>query len=93
MNQNDLDILLAEFRGKQPGDLRARKWKNAVQAELKKSQPVKANRAWLQLIAAMVVGFIIGGMYFQNKNTESDLLAKNYSSGDATYDYSYTKSE
>jgi hypothetical protein len=100
MKQNDLDILLAEFRQKNPGELRVQKWKKAVRAQVlstaretaNQAAPAAKNRFWLQLIAAMVVGFIVGGVYFRDRNTESELLTK-YNSNDATYDFTYTKSE
>lgn len=61
MNNNDLDLLLAEYRNVKPTDLQTAKWKRAVRAELK---PKRARTPWMQLAAASVVGFLVGGLVF-----------------------------
>ena len=95
MNSNDLDILRAEYREKSPGEWRTQKWKKAVRAELSKSQtPARRPSTWLQLAVAMLVGVILGGMYFGGAEQRlSELTANNNYADDATYEFALTKSE
>lgn len=92
MNDKDLDLLLAEYRNTQPTSMQVQKWKRAVRQELNAVKPSK-KQIWMRLVAASVVGFIVGAIVFGRNKTESAFqqLAKN-EADDATIEYVYTKS-
>ena len=102
----DLDLLLSEYRKIQPDDLQMQKWKSAVRREAYGSRSTQ-KPVWLQLAAASVVGFVVGGLVIkmtgaepsgqrfeavaQIESTKSE-GAENDKSG-ATIEYSFTKND
>lgn len=91
MKDQDLDILLGEYQNQKPTDLQMQKWKQIVRQELHlKKSPKK--QLWVQLVAASIVGFIVGALVFKTSKSEDPFqhLAKN--DGDnATIEYVFTK--
>lgn len=90
---NEIDELLKPLRGIAPNDLQLRRWQAAVQAEKRGSLlTLSATRMWLQTVAAMVLGILIGGALMSSMNEEKrfiSLVAKN-SHADATFEHSHT---
>lgn len=92
MKDQDLDLLLAEYRSQRPSEIQIQKWKQTVRQErIVMAAPKKSVR--LQLVAATVVGFIVGALVFKTNKTE-DLFQKaaELDGGDATIEYVYIKS-
>lgn len=91
MKDTDLDILLSEYRKEMPTDFQMKKWKRAVRSELN-IKKVSMKTFWLQLVAASVVGFLIGAIVF--KSSHQDRLFQNFAQNDsdnATIEYVFTK--
>jgi hypothetical protein len=100
MKDKDLDILLSEYRNKIPSDFQIQKWKTAVRSELSRDtqqaipNEIKRSRVWIQVIAASLVGFLVGAMVFSPKGHEGTTTRfPQNESGDATIEYVYTKSD
>lgn len=91
MKDQDLDILLAEYRNQKPTDLQMQKWKQTVRQELRQRKAPR-KQLWMQLVAASVVGFLIGALVFKSSKSEDPFqhLAKN-DSDNATIEYVFTK--
>lgn len=91
MKNKDLELLLSELKNKKPNDLQVKKWKLAVNNELKNSRKTQQSY-WPQIIAASFVGFIAGAIAFGALNlSDSDNIAKN-DVDNATVEYVFTKS-
>ena len=88
----DLDILLAEYRNQRADDFQIQKWKAAVRAEQEALSAVRRpNRPiWHQLIAATLIGFIVGALVYRSPDA-SHVADKDYFSDDATIEYVVTK--
>jgi hypothetical protein len=101
----ELDALLGPLKEHEPSALHLQKWKSAVQKEihggavgenLRPSSPAK--QKWsqnyklpLQLVAAMLVGFILGALLFKNATTRTDSQEWTQNLGsDATFERSHT---
>lgn len=94
MKKEDLDLLLAEYRKAQPSAEQTQKWKSAVHREVlsgsvnPRAVDLAARRSshkmWMQLAAASIVGFIVGGLMFGQFFAEND-------PGNATFEYVLTK--
>lgn len=93
MKDKDLDILLAEYRNKQPSDVQMQKWKRAVRRELGVTTASPKKQIWMQLVAASIVGFLVGALVFKTTKTEDPFqkLAQN-DNDNATVEYVYTNS-
>ncbi len=100
MKDHDLDILLAEYRTKKPTDFQMRKWKNAIRQEqkpgAKHEQTSKGQsnnqRIWLQLVAATILGFIVGALVFKTTPKENSFQQMAETESDnATIEYVLTK--
>ncbi|WP_413289770.1 hypothetical protein [Bdellovibrio sp. HCB337] len=92
MKDNDLDILLAEYRNKSATDLQVQKWKRAVRAELK-TRIAPPKTVWVQLAAACLVGFVMGALLFRTEQLQHSfekIAQKN--NDDATIEYVFSKS-
>ncbi len=91
MKDKDLDVLLSEIRSQAPTDLQKQKWKNAVRNELLASRKPK-RILWMQLVAASVIGFLVGAVVFKNKKQEASFQNLAQFDGDsATVEYVFTK--
>lgn len=88
----DLENLLKPLKDLKPNDLQMQKWQKAVQAELpaQKSNSV-FNMKWaLQLVAATLIGFIVGALIFKNHSgDESAPRVAQISLDDATFEYTH----
>lgn len=97
MKDNELDLLLAEYRQVKPTDLQTAKWKSAVRAELRPKVQAKPRGAspWLQLVAASVVGFIVGGLVFGFGRAGSGTDEENYRNvaSNETFEMVYVKTD
>lgn len=79
---NELDDLLKSLRAERPRPMEIARWKSAVI----RIHGHKAGR-WVELIAAMMVGVLIGSTVFNKPSDEQKL------SDDATYERVVTKIE
>lgn len=90
MKDKDLDILLSEYRKNQPTQLQVQKWKKAVQKE-RQPKP-KYEFQWTQIIAASVVGFLVGAMvFYSTKNKDAFQNFAQIENDNATIEYVFTK--
>lgn len=92
MKDNDLDLLLSEYRSQKPSELQVQKWKSAVRREIA-SQKNSNKNLWMQLVAATLVGFIVGALAFKTSKQE-DIIFQNFAQNDennATLEYVFTK--
>ena len=65
---NELDNLLKTLRAEEPRPKDINRWKRAIQM-LSYSRQSR----WIELVAAMLVGIIIGGTLFKQKPVEENL--------------------
>lgn len=91
---NELDRLLKPLQAAAPNDLQMQRWKSAIQANNRKSGNVysTSRTKWvIQLIAAMFVGIVIGGMVFKSNNsaTQQSPIVAQISLDDATFERSH----
>jgi F0F1-type ATP synthase assembly protein I len=90
---DDFDRFLEKSREKQPSEFQMKKWKKAVQQQNQRELPVRNNlsntRYWSQMVAAVLVGIVVGGLLFGNleRNEKSQEIAYE----DATIEVVYTK--
>lgn len=95
MNNRDdeLDALLKPLREISPSDSKMKKWQHAVRENAYSHvYTVSRKRMVLQMVAAMVVGVIIGGVLVRElskSNNDSQILSNNIVAS-ATYEQSHT---
>jgi len=91
MKDKDLEILLSEIRQQNPTSLQVRKWNKAVNQEIySQRNPSKIN--WGQLIAASIIGFIVGALIFKTSKIENSFQQWSQNDSDnATIEYVLTK--
>lgn len=87
MKDKDIELLMAEYRQLPVSDLQIQKWKGVVQNEVSKNRQ-RRRSVWLPLVAASILGFVLGGWVFSDNNENVDSVI---SSEDATIEYIYVK--
>jgi hypothetical protein len=90
---DELKKLLGPLKSQEPNDLQMQKWQNAVRAETKKKLVTLGRTKYAaQIIAALLIGVIMGAVLFKQSKPMSseDVVASTFSSSDATYEYSHT---
>ncbi|HEY8271626.1 MAG TPA: hypothetical protein VIG33_12115 [Pseudobdellovibrionaceae bacterium] len=88
----DLEDLLKPLKDIAPNDLQMQQWQNAVQNELTTNKAAShSNIKWaFQLVAATLIGFIIGVLLFKNNSErESSSQMAQISLEDATFERSH----
>ena len=91
---NELDQLLKPLKSTSPNDLQMQKWKSAIQANNRKSGKVysTSRTKWaFQLVAAMLVGVVIGAVAFKSNSQsvpQPNVVAQ-ISLDDATFERSH----
>ena len=63
MNNEKLEELLSQLKSERPNDFQMKRWKRATTAS-NPSRSFVARLPWIQLIAATIVGVIVGGLIF-----------------------------
>lgn len=91
---DELDALLKPLKNLSPNDLQTQKWQLAVRRELRGSAKlVKTTRSRfaLQLVAAMLVGCVIGALTFKEfqRTSEWSELTAQFSGDGATFEHSH----
>jgi hypothetical protein len=91
--EDGLNDLLKPLKDTSPNDFQMQKWQLAVQREIRKNAQMvtTTKRKWaLQLVAAMLVGIIMGAVSYKTlqRPSESSLVAQ-ISSADATFERSH----
>ncbi|MES3039212.1 MAG: hypothetical protein V4736_14995 [Bdellovibrionota bacterium] len=93
-NDDDFKNLLKPLKDIKPSEAEMSKWQNSVMVRARTGIVAQAGGSrgkWAaQLVAAMLVGVLIGAALFKNTNPEmkSELFAQ-ISSGDATFERSH----
>ena len=98
MKDKDLEVLLSEYRNQEPTHLQVQKWKRTIRSELNSKKESKS-KFWMQLVAASVVGFLIGVVVLKSANLnqsfpnvgQSEVENEN-AEENATVEYVFTKS-
>lgn len=91
---DDLDDLLRPLKNLKADDLQVQKWQLAVQREARKRTKVvtTTRTRWaFQLIAAMLIGFVIGALVFKELQSNRDrfVLTAQFSDESATFEHSH----
>jgi F0F1-type ATP synthase assembly protein I len=90
---DELEKLLKPLKELLPNDLQMMKWQMAVKQELHKSSASNSTTRskWaLQLVAAMLVGVIIGALLFRNTQPPAAQMIEQISLNDATFEHSHS---
>lgn len=93
MKDEELDRLLAEYRGSRPTGPQMARWKRAVRAELGPGEKGPSGMPWLRLVAASLIGFLIGGLVFGFGLTRANENSRLVASADETFEFVYLKTE
>lgn len=91
---DEFDKFLSDSRKKEPSDFQMKKWKKAVAQANNRTIIPKAptGRAyWGQMVAAVLVGVVIGGLLFGNLEQTKSPEVPESSYEDATIEVIYTK--
>jgi tetrahydromethanopterin S-methyltransferase subunit E len=91
---DELNELLRPIRSLSPNDLQIREWQIAVQKEVRLGQTIvtTTRSKWaFQLVAAMLVGFVVGAMLVRSfiVTSEQNSMVAQTSFGNATYEHSH----
>jgi len=96
MKKNDedlyLDQLLSSYREEPVSDLQIQKWKKAVRSQVPHRQ--RRSWQWAQLVAAGLVGFIVGSLFFHSRANQIPVAdGIQNDTENATIEYVVTKSD
>lgn len=88
---NDLDSILKPMKETSPNDFQMQKWQMAVRKELRKNNTRSTTRTkWaLQLVAAMLVGIMLGAVLFRKTEQQAVPTVAQISFDDATFEHSH----
>ena len=89
-DHKDWDILLREMRQKEPTQMQKQHWKKAIKNEIHLSKVRSPLFSW-QLVAASLVGFLLGASIFGWRSSEFPIHVAQNDIDNATIEYVFTK--
>ncbi len=92
---DDFDKLLKSAKEKNPSEFQMKKWKRSVWKRDQKTQQdllrMTKTRYWGQMLAAVLVGIVVGGLFYGDLGLNKKLNNQEIADEDATIEVVYTK--
>ena len=89
------DELIDDIRKKEPSEFQMKKWKKAVSEANSQTvaveRPLPKKYYWAQMVAAVFIGIVIGGLLFNDFNLSVSEKNTEIAYEDATIEVVYTK--